>query len=109
MPGLDICQRLLRRLISAGDPSAIPVAECAIDDYVEITEGSARESGLRLLQQDAWDQHAVMVGVQRSFAETVNAYIERKLGEELNAADDAAPVRLSHEPLLAAGPGETNP
>lgn len=109
MQGLDNCQRLLRRLISAGDPSAIPVAECAIDDYAEVTLGAARESGLRLLQQDAWDQHAVVVGVQRSFAETVNAYIERKLAEEPNARDDAAPVRLPHEPVLAAGSGETHP
>jgi hypothetical protein len=82
MQGLANCQRLLRRLISAGDPTAIPVAECAIDDYVELAERCARESGLRLLQQDAWEQHAVMVGVQRSFAETVNAYIERKLAGE---------------------------
>ncbi|WP_249151311.1 hypothetical protein [Bradyrhizobium liaoningense] len=103
MRGFDNCQRLLRRLISAGDPSAIPVAECAIDDYVEVTEGSQRESGLRLLQQDAWDQHAVVVGVQRSFAETVTAYIERKLAEEANAPDGTAPVRLPHEPLLSAG------
>ena len=43
---------------------------------------SARGRGLRVLQRDALDQHDVAVGVQRSFAETVDAYIERKLAEE---------------------------
>lgn len=65
----------------AGDPFAIPLAERAIDAYVNITARNACESGLRQLQQDAWDQHAAAVGVQRSFAETVNAYIERKLAD----------------------------
>jgi predicted ATPase len=81
VPGLADCRSLLRRLISAGDPFAIPLAERAIDAYVDIAARSACENGLRLLQQDAWDQHEAAVGVQRSFAETVNAYIERKLAE----------------------------
>jgi hypothetical protein len=79
MPHLANCQTLLRRLISKGDPSAIPLAENAIDAYLDITPSKARRSGLRVLQQDALDQHGALVGVQRSFAETVSAYIERKL------------------------------
>ena len=43
---------------------------------------SARRRGLRVLQQDALELHVTSVGVQRSFAETVDAYIERKLREE---------------------------
>lgn len=43
---------------------------------------SARRRGLRVLQRDALDQHDAALGVQRSFAETVDAYIERKLAEE---------------------------
>jgi hypothetical protein len=81
MPHLADCQVILRRLIAKGDPSAIPLAESAIDEYLEVTPGIARRSGLRLLQQDALDQHGAVVGVQRSFAETVNSYIERKLME----------------------------
>jgi len=46
------------------------------------TFGLALPYGLRVLQRDALDQHDVAVGVQRSFAETVDAYIERKLAEE---------------------------
>ena len=81
-PKLAICQSVLRRLIAAGDPLAIPLAERTINDYIDVTTGCTRRQGLRRLQQDAWDQHRVVVGVQRSFAETVNAYIERKLAEE---------------------------
>jgi hypothetical protein len=35
-----------------------------------------------VLQRDALDQHGTAVGVQRSFAETVDAYIVGKLAEE---------------------------
>lgn len=82
MPGLADCQSLLRLLIARGDPSAIPLAEGAIDQYLNITPLSARGRGLRVLQRDALDQHIAAVGVQRSFAETVDAYIARKLAEE---------------------------
>ena len=82
MPHLANCQTVLRRLICKGDPSAIPLAESTIDAYLDVTPSRARRSGLRVLQQDALDQHGAVVGVQRSFAETVNTYIERKLAEE---------------------------
>jgi hypothetical protein len=81
-PRLAMCQSVLRRLIAAGDPVAIPLAERTINDYLDVATGCARRSGLRRLQQDAWDQHRGAVGVQRSFAETVTAYLERKLAEE---------------------------
>ena len=82
MPGLADCQSLLRLLIARGDPKAIPLAQGAIDEYLLITPVCARGRGLRVLQRDALDQHGAAVGVQRSFAETVDAYIERKLAEE---------------------------
>jgi hypothetical protein len=82
MPGLADCQSFLRLLIARGDPKAIPSAQGAIDDYLAMAPACARRSGLRVLQQDAWDLHGAAVGVQRSFAETVDAYIERKLAEE---------------------------
>jgi hypothetical protein len=81
MPGLADCVSLLRLLIARGDPKGIPVAEGAIDEYLEMAPVSARGSGLRILQQDAWDLHDAGVGVQRSFAGTVDAYIARKLAE----------------------------
>ena len=82
MPGLADCLSFLRLLIARGDPKAISSATGAIDDYLEMAPVSIRRSGLRALQQDAWDLHDSGVGVQRSFAETVDAYIERKLAEE---------------------------
>lgn len=80
MPGLAECQSLLRLLIARGDPKAIP--QGAIDQYLNTAPVCMRGRGLRVLQSDALDQHGAAVGVQRSFAETVDAYIERKLAEE---------------------------
>ena len=82
MPGLADCLSFLRLLIARGDPKAISSATGAIDEYLEMAPVSIRRSGLLVLQQDAWDLHDAGVGVQRSFAETVDAYIERKLAEE---------------------------
>jgi hypothetical protein len=82
MPNLETCQGILRRLIAKGDPNAISLAERAINEYLEVTPSGARKSGLRLVQQDVLAQHDAVVGVHRSFAETVNAYIEKKLAEE---------------------------
>jgi len=82
MAGLADCLSFLRLLIARGDPKGIPLAMSAIDDYLAMAPVSARQRGLRALQQDALDLHVSSVGVQRSFAETVDAYIERKLREE---------------------------
>ncbi|MDH2355990.1 hypothetical protein QCM77_00545 [Bradyrhizobium sp. SSUT18] len=82
MPGLAECQSLLRLLIARGDPKAIPLAQGAIDQFLNTAPVCMRGRGLRVLRSDALDQHDAAVGVQRSFAETVDAYIERKLAEE---------------------------
>ena len=73
---------ILRRMIAKGDPNALPLAERAINEYLEVTPAMARKSGLRLLQQDVLSRHNAVVGVQRSFAATANVYIEKKLAEE---------------------------
>lgn len=66
-----------------GDPKAIPLATGAIDQYLNTAPVCMRGRGLRVLQRDALDnQHGTAVGVQRSFAETVDAYIVGKLAEE---------------------------
>ena len=82
MPGLADCLSFLRSLIARGDPKGIPLAMGAIDDYLAMAPICARRRGLRVLQQDALELHVSSVGVQRSFAETVDAYIERKLKDE---------------------------
>ena len=81
MPHFNTCRDILRRLIAKGDPNGIPLAERAINEYLEVTPAKARKSGLRLLQEDVLVQHNAVVGVQRSFAETMNAFIEKKLAE----------------------------
>ncbi|MGX4803192.1 hypothetical protein [Bradyrhizobium guangdongense] len=82
MAGLADCLSFLRLLIARGDPKGIPLATGAIDDYLAMAPVAARRRGLRVLQQDAIALHVTSVGVQRSFAETVDAYIERKLADE---------------------------
>lgn len=79
MPGLA---ELPGSLDWRGDPQAIPLAENAIDQYLAITPAGARGRGLCELQRDARDQNGAAIVVQRSFPETVDVYIARKLTEE---------------------------
>jgi hypothetical protein len=81
MPYLNDCQEILRRLIADGDTNGIPLAERAINEYLHATPTNARKSGLRLLQEDVIIQRDTVVG-GHSFADAVNAYIERKLTED---------------------------
>ena len=80
MPHLDTCLGILRRLIAKGDPNGIPLAERAINEYWDVTPAKARKSGFRLIQQAG--STMLWLEFQRSFAETVNAYIEKKLAEQ---------------------------
>jgi hypothetical protein len=73
---------ILRRLIAKGDPNGIPLAERAINEYCDVTPAAARKSGLRLVQQDVLTQRNAVVGDRRSFADDVNAYIDKKLEVE---------------------------
>jgi len=82
MPYLDACRLILRRLIAKGDTNGIPLAERAINEYLEATPPGARISGLRLLQEDVLAQRDALLGAQRSFADTVNDYIEKKVRGE---------------------------
>jgi hypothetical protein len=82
MPQLETCLGVLRRLIAKGDPGGVHLAERAVDEYWNATLPGARKSGLRLVQQDVMVQANAVVGDQRSFAEAVNAYIEKKLADE---------------------------
>jgi hypothetical protein len=82
MPNLNDCQEILRRLIAKGDINGTPLAERAINEYLEATPANARKSGLRLLQEDVLIQRNAVLGDQRSFADTVNAHIEKMLSGE---------------------------
>jgi hypothetical protein len=85
MPGLADCLSFLRLLIARGDPKEVPLAMSAIDDYLAMAPVSARRRGLCVLQQDALELRVSSVGVKRSFAETVDAYIEREVGGGVTA------------------------
>jgi hypothetical protein len=69
------------RLIAKGDKDGLPLAEGAINEYWDLTPTHARKSGLRFLQQDVLTQRNALLGDHRNFADTVNAYIEKKLAE----------------------------
>jgi hypothetical protein len=58
------------------------LAECAINEYWDITLEKGRKSGLRLIQHDVLTQRNAVVGVQHDFAQAVNDYIEKKLRGE---------------------------
>jgi hypothetical protein len=62
--------------------NGVPLAERAVNEYWDTTPSKARKSGLRFLQQDVLNQRNAVLGNQRSFADAVNAYIEKKLATE---------------------------
>jgi hypothetical protein len=82
MGHLDDCLGILRRLIAKGDMDGMPLAERAIDEYWNAAPSLAKKSGLRFIQQDVLDQRNAVLGAHRSFADTVSAYIEKKLAAE---------------------------
>ena len=82
MPHYDTCLEILRRLIAKGDANGIPLAERAINEYLDATPPRARISGIRLLQQDVLTQRDAVLGGRNRFAATVNSYIEQKLRGE---------------------------
>lgn len=82
MPHMEDCKAILRRLIAKGDPSGIPSAERAVNEYFDVTLERARKSGLRLIQLDVLEQRNAVVGAQHDFAQAVNDYIEQKLRGE---------------------------
>ena len=71
-------------------PPSVKCEEPRLDAYLEAVPVSARRRSPRVLQQDAWDLQGAAVGVQRSFAERVDAYIERKVAEERAGSGSAA-------------------
>jgi hypothetical protein len=62
--------------------NGIPLAERAINEYWDVTLEKGRRSGLRVIQLDVLEQRNAVLGAQRTFAEAVNNYIEKKLRGE---------------------------
>jgi hypothetical protein len=79
MVHLDRCLDSLRRLMAEGHTNSLLTAERAIDEYLAATSPPARREGLRSVQQVVQTHRDAATGVHRSFADTVNDYIEKKM------------------------------
>ena len=84
MTHIYTCLDTLRRLIAAGDTSGIPLAEKVIEEYWEATPSRARKSGLLFIQQILHERSDALSRESRDFADTVDAYFEKKLGGPLS-------------------------
>jgi len=76
---LDKCLDSLRRLIAEGHTNGIPMAERAIDEFLAAISPADRKEGLQSVQQVVQTQRDAVTGIHRSFADTVNDYIEKKM------------------------------
>ena len=79
MGQVDDCLDALRRLIAAADPKGLPLAGEAIEKYWAATPVRARKSGLLYIQQILHSHRDSLGADSRAFADTVDAYIEKKL------------------------------
>jgi len=83
MSHIDDCFNTLRLLIAAGDPTGMTAAKEAIERYWAATPLRARKSGLLYVQQILHDRRDKLGPQSRDFADTLDAYFERKLGGPL--------------------------
>jgi hypothetical protein len=79
--GINTCLDSLRRLIAAGGPNGILLAENAVDEYWAATPVLARESGLSYVRQIVVSIRDAASGDKHSFADLANDYIEKKLAD----------------------------
>jgi hypothetical protein len=77
---IDKCLAVLRTLISQGQTNGIVIAEKAINDYEASQPVAARKRGLQVIQTVVRSHRSSANTVpQRAFADTVIAYIEKRL------------------------------
>ena len=77
METLDKCMSVLRPLIAEGDTNGIGVAERAVNEYVAATPSPDQKQALANVQQAVQAHKDECPGVDLSFADAVNDYIER--------------------------------
>ena len=68
---------VLRPLIREGDTNGIGAAERAVNEYVAAMPESERQKALASVQKAVEDHKDECAGIDLSFADTVNDYIER--------------------------------
>jgi hypothetical protein len=77
METFDKCMSVLRPLISEGDTNGIGAAERAVNEYVAAPPESERQTALANVRKAVEDHKDDCSGIDLSFADTVNDYIER--------------------------------
>jgi hypothetical protein len=77
MTDLNKCMSVLRPLIAEGDTDGIPLAERAVNDYLSATEIPARKDALLGVRRAVQAHSDKAQGIDLSFADTVNDYIEK--------------------------------
>jgi hypothetical protein len=77
MVDLNECLDSLRRLIADGDTNGIGAAERAVNEYVAATAPQDRKNALLRVQQAVRANREEAPGINLSFADTVNDYIEK--------------------------------
>jgi hypothetical protein len=77
MESFDKCMSVLRPLIAEGDTNGIGAAERAVNEYVAATPQPDQKNALANVQQAVQAHKDECPGVDLSFADTVNDYIER--------------------------------
>ena len=76
MEKLDKCMSVLRPLIREGDANGIGAAEKAVNEYVAAAPELERQQALASVQQAVKAHKDECAGIDLSFADTVNNYIE---------------------------------
>jgi hypothetical protein len=79
MGHIDDCLSTLARLIADAEPSSLSQAEEAIAQYWNVTPSIARRSGLLYIQQILHSRRDGLSAASRSFADALDARIERRL------------------------------
>jgi hypothetical protein len=77
METFDKCMSALRSLIAEGDANRIGAAERAVNEYVAATPPPDQKNALTNVQQAVQAHKEECPGLDLSFADAVNDYIER--------------------------------
>ncbi|ANW01934.1 hypothetical protein [Bradyrhizobium icense] len=77
METFDKCMSVLRPLIAEGDTNGIAAAERAVNEYVAATPSPDQKNALATVQQAVQAHKEECSGLDLSFADAVNDYIER--------------------------------
>ena len=77
MVTFDKCMSVLRPLISEGDTNGIGAAERAVNEYIAAAAPADRKNALLNVQRAVQAHREEVSGINLSFADTVNDYIEK--------------------------------